>query len=304
MESIETVKTLLSALRVTSDATLRGQKMAMDCWADELRVSAALGDALGAALADRDRLAEELAAEKAKVAARETEDAIASKAWDEAEGIDGAKQTTPSVVATDNELHQLRNTTNGCWKELRGRPCIPGEVFGMSLPLAIRAVVKQLENISERQRVRDEIMKECRDALGLRAWDSLTEAVRNLEEANAALKIAEATGDDDKRIVDACRRFMGLHGGQALPAAVADMMEENRKLRGVKAPRSRLPGGPIVINGRTRRNDIGLRTEAENVIAGAVHAVEAAGCHEWLTEAVNKLNEARELVADFVERDQ
>jgi hypothetical protein len=50
-----------------------------------------------------------------------------------------------------------------------------------------------------------------------------------------------------------------------------------------------------------RRNRIDLCTPAENAIRDAVHVVEAAGCDVRLTGAINKLHEARELVADFVD---
>lgn len=51
----------------------------------------------------------------------------------------------------------------------------------------------------------------------------------------------------------------------------------------------------------SRRNRIDLSTPAENSIRDAVQAVEAAGCDVRLTKAINKLHEARELVADFVD---
>lgn len=50
-----------------------------------------------------------------------------------------------------------------------------------------------------------------------------------------------------------------------------------------------------------RRVRIDLFTPAEKAIYDAVQAVEAAGCDERLTRAVIKLQEARDLVADFVD---
>lgn len=50
-----------------------------------------------------------------------------------------------------------------------------------------------------------------------------------------------------------------------------------------------------------RRNRIDLSTPAELAIRNAVDAVESAGCDVRLTNAINKLHEARELVADFVD---
>ena len=54
-------------------------------------------------------------------------------------------------------------------------------------------------------------------------------------------------------------------------------------------------------DGFPRRNDITLCTPAENAIRAAVDAVEEAGAHPLLTDAVNLLDEAREKVADFVD---
>lgn len=50
-----------------------------------------------------------------------------------------------------------------------------------------------------------------------------------------------------------------------------------------------------------RRNRLDLSTPAELAIRQAVNAVEAAGCHPLLTDAVNLLNQAREKVADYVD---
>jgi hypothetical protein len=54
-------------------------------------------------------------------------------------------------------------------------------------------------------------------------------------------------------------------------------------------------------NGFPRRARLDLHTPAERAITEAIHAVEAAGCHTLLTEAVNLLADARDRVADFVE---
>lgn len=53
--------------------------------------------------------------------------------------------------------------------------------------------------------------------------------------------------------------------------------------------------------GIPRRACVDKFTPAERTIYDAVAAVEAAGCDERLTHAVNKLSEARALVADFVD---
>ena len=55
------------------------------------------------------------------------------------------------------------------------------------------------------------------------------------------------------------------------------------------------------INGIPRRCRIDLYTPAEKAIAAAVEAVEAAGAHPLLTDAVQLLSDAQNKVADFVE---
>lgn len=52
-----------------------------------------------------------------------------------------------------------------------------------------------------------------------------------------------------------------------------------------------------------RRNCVDLYTPAEQAIADAIAAVEAAGAHPRLTDAVILLGQAQNAVADFVERD-
>lgn len=51
-----------------------------------------------------------------------------------------------------------------------------------------------------------------------------------------------------------------------------------------------------------RRNNLDTMTPAERAIYEAVHAVEEAGAHPLLTEAVDLLTEARARVADYVDR--
>ncbi len=51
-----------------------------------------------------------------------------------------------------------------------------------------------------------------------------------------------------------------------------------------------------------RRIRIDLMTPAELAIREAVHAVECAGAHPLLTEAVNLLGQAQNKVADFVDQ--
>jgi len=58
-----------------------------------------------------------------------------------------------------------------------------------------------------------------------------------------------------------------------------------------------------MVDGFPRRSRLNWNTRAELAIRDAIHAVEAAGCHELLTEAVTLLGEAKDKVADFVERD-
>lgn len=54
-------------------------------------------------------------------------------------------------------------------------------------------------------------------------------------------------------------------------------------------------------NGFPRRIRVDLATPAETAIREAMQAVERAGAHLLLTDAVNLLAQAREKVADFVE---
>jgi len=51
-----------------------------------------------------------------------------------------------------------------------------------------------------------------------------------------------------------------------------------------------------------RRARLDVNTPAELAIRDAICAVEDAGCHQLLTEAVNLLQDAREKVADYVDR--
>jgi hypothetical protein len=53
--------------------------------------------------------------------------------------------------------------------------------------------------------------------------------------------------------------------------------------------------------GIPRRIRVDLMTPAELAIREAVIAVEAAGCHPRLTDAVILLGQARDAVADFVD---
>lgn len=57
-------------------------------------------------------------------------------------------------------------------------------------------------------------------------------------------------------------------------------------------------------DGITRRCDVTLDTPAETAIRAAIAAVEAAGCHTLLTDAVILLGEAKDKVSDFVELDE
>ncbi len=54
-------------------------------------------------------------------------------------------------------------------------------------------------------------------------------------------------------------------------------------------------------NGVPRRNRVDLYTKAELAIREAMLAVEEAGAHPLLTDAVVLLSEAKNKVADFVE---
>ena len=56
-----------------------------------------------------------------------------------------------------------------------------------------------------------------------------------------------------------------------------------------------------MIDGFPRRSRLDLSTPAELAIRAAVEAVESAGAHPLLTDAVILLQQAREKVADFVE---
>jgi hypothetical protein len=55
------------------------------------------------------------------------------------------------------------------------------------------------------------------------------------------------------------------------------------------------------MNDFPRRNRLDLNTPAEKAIYDAIQEVEKIGADVKLTEAVIKLNEARSLVADFVD---
>ncbi len=56
-----------------------------------------------------------------------------------------------------------------------------------------------------------------------------------------------------------------------------------------------------IINGMPRRCRVDLFSPAETAIREAMLAVEEAGAHVLLTDAINLLAAAREKVADFVE---
>lgn len=56
-------------------------------------------------------------------------------------------------------------------------------------------------------------------------------------------------------------------------------------------------------DGFPRRNDVTLNTPAELAIRAATEAVEAAGAHPLLTDAVVLLVQARNKVADFVDEE-
>lgn len=58
-----------------------------------------------------------------------------------------------------------------------------------------------------------------------------------------------------------------------------------------------------MIDGFPRRSRLDLHTPAEAAIRAAIVAVEAAGAHPLLTDAVNLLIKAGDTVADFVELD-
>lgn len=55
-------------------------------------------------------------------------------------------------------------------------------------------------------------------------------------------------------------------------------------------------------DGIPRRADVLLDTPAETAIRNAITAVEAAGAHPLLTEAVMLLQQAKDKVSDFVEK--
>jgi hypothetical protein len=55
-------------------------------------------------------------------------------------------------------------------------------------------------------------------------------------------------------------------------------------------------------NGFARRNRLDLNSPVELSIRAAMHAVEQIGAEPLLTEALNLLIRAREMVSDYVER--
>jgi hypothetical protein len=59
--------------------------------------------------------------------------------------------------------------------------------------------------------------------------------------------------------------------------------------------------GELASNGVPRRCRVDLSTPAETAIRAAIEAVERAGAHPFLTDAVTLLGDAKDKVADFVE---
>lgn len=59
-----------------------------------------------------------------------------------------------------------------------------------------------------------------------------------------------------------------------------------------------------MVEGFPRRSRIDLHTPAEAAIRHAVQVIEAMDAHPLLTDAVVLLQEAKDKVADYVERDQ
>ena len=57
----------------------------------------------------------------------------------------------------------------------------------------------------------------------------------------------------------------------------------------------------VMVDGIPRRARVDLQTSAEGAIRAAIDAVEMAGAHPLLTDAVCLLGEALEKVADFTE---
>lgn len=54
-------------------------------------------------------------------------------------------------------------------------------------------------------------------------------------------------------------------------------------------------------HGIPRRSNLQRMTPAEVAIYDAMQAVEAAGCHPWLTDVATRLSEARDQLADYVD---
>jgi len=59
-----------------------------------------------------------------------------------------------------------------------------------------------------------------------------------------------------------------------------------------------------MIDGIPRRDRMDLYTPAEKAIRKAMEAVEGAGAHPLLTDAINLLSQAHDKVADFVELEE
>jgi hypothetical protein len=59
----------------------------------------------------------------------------------------------------------------------------------------------------------------------------------------------------------------------------------------------------LMVDGFPRRSRLDLNTSAELALWDAMDAIERAGAHPLLTEALNLLDEARNKLADFVELD-
>ncbi len=67
-------------------------------------------------------------------------------------------------------------------------------------------------------------------------------------------------------------------------------------------PKARRTTPALAANGFPRRNCLDHNTPVELAIRQIVHDVESLGADVLLTDAVNLLHEAREKVADFIER--
>jgi len=99
---------------------------------------------------------------------------------------------------------------------------------------------------------------------------------------------------------DICRIGWIAENGELVCKELLQKIKQFRRLNYEPQP-AQNKGTIEMNNGIPRRNRIDLYTPAEHAIRAAILAVEDAGCHPFLTDAVGLLGHAQNKVADFVE---